>query len=94
MRQEDQSLNFVLVAVVGVTRPPVTIAQVWRWLHDGYAIMGDSITIHRFHPEDFLISFTFHDDMLQVLHNPPPLPHLLSWCSRGGTGSSQTQLTR
>jgi hypothetical protein len=88
MHQEDQFLNFALVTVVGGTRPPVTIAGVQRWLRNGYAVSGDSITIRHFHLEDFLISFAFYDDMLWVLHNPPPPPHLLSWCSRGGADSS------
>jgi hypothetical protein len=69
---EDQSSNFTLVIVVGGTRPLVTIAEVRRWLHDGYTVLGDNIMIHHFHPEDFLISFIFYDNMVWVLHDPSP----------------------
>jgi hypothetical protein len=38
--------------------------------------------------KDFLITFSFYDDMLRVLHDPPPLPSL---SSSGGISLSSMQ---
>jgi hypothetical protein len=38
--------------------------------------------------KDFLITFSFYDDMLRVLHDPPPLPSLPS---SGGISLSSMQ---
>jgi hypothetical protein len=64
--------ELVLVAVVGGTRPFVTITEFRAWLTSCFNILGDSVTIRRFHLEDFVIVFSFYDDMLRVLHDRPP----------------------
>jgi hypothetical protein len=70
----EQALERALVIVVGGTRPPVSTADVRLWLRDLYGILSSNITVHHFHPEDFLISFSSSDDMFRVLHHPPPNP--------------------
>jgi hypothetical protein len=46
-------------------------AQVRSWLETHYDIPGDSIVIKRYFLEDCLIIFSYYDDMLRVLHEPP-----------------------
>jgi hypothetical protein len=58
--------------VVGGTRPSVTIAEARGWLSACFNIPGDSVTVRRFHLEDFIIIFSYVDDMLRVLHDCPP----------------------
>jgi hypothetical protein len=73
----ERALHLALVAVIGGTRLLVTIAGVKRWIQEQYAIPADTITVRRFHPEDFLVTFSFYDDLLRVLHDPPlPDPNL------------------
>jgi hypothetical protein len=61
---EERALELMLIAVVGDTRPSVTIAEVWRWLTTCFDILGDIVTIQRYHSEDFLITFSYTGDML------------------------------
>jgi hypothetical protein len=75
MCHEEESLKFALVAVVGGTRLPITIAQVRQWLLVDFAIPGDSVAIRHYHLVDFIVSFSYYDDMLWVLHNPPAAFH-------------------
>jgi hypothetical protein len=70
----EQALECALIVVVGGARPPVSTADVRLWLKDLYGILSSNVTSHRFHPEDFLISFSSPDDMFRVLHHPPPNP--------------------
>jgi hypothetical protein len=46
--------------------------QVCHWIQEHYDIPSGSVTVQHFQPEDFLITFSFYDDMLHVLHNPLP----------------------
>jgi hypothetical protein len=48
------------------------VLNVRHWLQVQFNIPGANFQIHRFFPEDFLISFSFYDDMLRVLHDPSP----------------------
>jgi hypothetical protein len=61
---EERALELMLIVVVGDTRPSVTIAEVWRWLTTCFDILGDIVTIQRYHSEDFLITFSYTGDML------------------------------
>jgi hypothetical protein len=36
-----------------------------------FGIPGESVVIQRYHREDFLITFSYLNDMLRVLHDPP-----------------------
>jgi hypothetical protein len=38
-----------------------------------YGIPRESFVVKRFQPEDFIIIFSFFDDMLWILHDPPPV---------------------
>jgi hypothetical protein len=71
IEDEECNLEFALVTVVGGCRPSVSIANVRNWLFTQFSIPGDNVRITRFHPKDFLIVFSFYDDMLHVLQEPP-----------------------
>jgi hypothetical protein len=71
MVEEEAALDLALVAVVGGSRPPVSIVAVEVWLHTQFGIPSADIVVRRYQPEDFLICFSFLDDMLRVLHNRP-----------------------
>jgi hypothetical protein len=60
--------------VVGSARTSVSTADVRLWLISLYGIPSSNVIVHRFHPKDFLISFSSPDDMFRVLHHPPPNP--------------------
>jgi hypothetical protein len=66
----EQALDLSLVAMVGGNRALVSIAQVGSWLLTHCDIPEDSVMIQQYFPEDFLITFSFYNDMLRVLHNP------------------------
>jgi hypothetical protein len=65
-------LQLALVTIISGNRPPVSMDQVCHWIQEHYDIPSDSVTVQHFQPEDFLITFSFYDDMLCVLHNPLP----------------------
>jgi hypothetical protein len=71
MVEEEAALDLELVAVVGGSWPPVSIVAVEVWLHTQFGIPSADIVVRRYQPEDFLICFSFLDDMLRVLHNRP-----------------------
>jgi hypothetical protein len=48
-----------------------------QWLERHYAMPGASVMTKRYHPEDFLISFSSYGDMARVLHHPPPTSTLV-----------------
>jgi hypothetical protein len=52
------------------------------WFMTCFSIPGDSVTIRRYHPEDFLITFSYAVDMLCVLHDPPPASALFMLVSK------------
>jgi hypothetical protein len=66
------ALQLALVTIISGNRPPVSMDQVCHWIQEHYDIPSDSVTVQHFQPEDFLITFSFYDDMLHVLHNPLP----------------------
>jgi hypothetical protein len=70
--REERELGSALVTIVGGCHPVVSIADVRHWLQVQFNIPSADIQIRRFFPEDFLISFSFYDDMLRVLHDPLP----------------------
>ncbi len=74
-----------MVAVVGGTRPRVSLPDVRQWIVDGFNIPSDSFAAQRYQPEDFLLKFSYYDDMLRVLHDPPlapPFTLVLKRCRR------------
>jgi hypothetical protein len=70
---EERSLDLGLVAVVGGIRPRVSLLDIHHLIADSFNIPGDSFTMQRYQPEDFLLKFSYYDDMLHVLHDPPPI---------------------
>jgi hypothetical protein len=70
---EERDLKYFLVTIVGGTCPAISVADVRSWLLDQFQIPGADVHIHRYCLEDFLITFSFYDDMLRVLHDQPPL---------------------
>lgn len=71
IEEEESELNLALVAVVGGSRPHVSLPEVRSWVANGYGIPRDSFKVRRFQPEDFIFTFSFYYDMLRVLHDPP-----------------------
>jgi hypothetical protein len=71
MVEEEAALDLALVTVVGGSRLPVSIVAVEVWLHTQFGIPSADIVVRRYQPEDFLICFSFLDDMLWVLHDRP-----------------------
>lgn len=68
----EDTLKRALVAVIGGTRPQVSVSQVKAWLREHFGIDETEVTVHLYQPEDFLIVFHYADDMMRVLHAPPP----------------------
>jgi hypothetical protein len=68
--EQEHTMELTLVAVTTGTRPPVSLIDLWRWAVDGYGIPGNSFSVKRYFPEDFIILFSYYDDMLRVLHDP------------------------
>jgi hypothetical protein len=66
MAREEQALELALVAMVGGSRPSVSLAAVRRWLNDNFGIPSARFSVRRYHPEDFLIIFSSPDDMSTV----------------------------
>jgi hypothetical protein len=64
IEEEERELNLALVAVVGGSRPHVSLPEVRSWVANGYGIPRDSFKVRRFQPEDFMITFSYYDDML------------------------------
>lgn len=74
----ERDLGRALVAVVAGTRPRVSPAMVRAFLDEHYAIRDASVRRHE--PEDFVVRFANHEDMIRVLHtriHDPPF--LLIW---------------
>ena len=69
------------MALVGGNRPPVSPAEVRAQLESLYHIDGDSFSVSRYSPEDFLVRFTNPMDLDAVLHGPMPVgtPFYLIW---------------
>jgi hypothetical protein len=60
--------------------PSITIARVRCWLQGSFEVPGDFVQIRGYFPEDFLIVFSYFDDMLRVLrfyswHAPTSRPN-------------------
>jgi hypothetical protein len=70
---KEHNLDLTMVAVVGGTKSSVTIVMVRHWLSAHFDILSESIKIKRYHPKDFLIIFSFYDDMLWMLHETPSM---------------------
>jgi hypothetical protein len=64
------ALDLALVSMISGNRAPISIDQVRSWLLTHCNILEDSVVVQWYFPEDFLITFSFYDDMLQVLHEP------------------------
>jgi hypothetical protein len=75
---EGQALDLALLALVGGSRPFVSVAEVERWLEANYTIAPSSVTIRSFYPEDFLVVLSSYGDMSRVLHQPPSSPAAFS----------------
>jgi hypothetical protein len=70
---EEQALQLTLVAVMGGTRRPSPSPRSRGGSsHASTSPATTSDTIRRYYPEDFLITFSYADDMLRVLHDRPP----------------------
>jgi hypothetical protein len=50
----------------------VSPVEVRCWIQESFNVPGDSFRVQRYYPKDFLITFSFYDDMLWVLHDPLP----------------------
>jgi hypothetical protein len=62
-------MDLALVAVIGGSWPPVTLVDVRCWIIDNFDIPRDSFHVKHYYPEDFIVMFTYIDDMLRVLHD-------------------------
>jgi hypothetical protein len=71
--EQERALELAFVAEMGGTMPPISLVNVRRWVMDHYSIPGNSFQVKRYFPEDFIIMFSYLNDMLRVLHDPPPL---------------------
>jgi hypothetical protein len=60
------------VAVIGGTRLAVSIEEVRHWIVVVSNIPGDSVQVRRYHPEVFMVVFSYCDDLLRVLYDRPP----------------------
>jgi hypothetical protein len=52
-----------------------------QYLQDFYNVDGDSVTVRRTRPDDFIVRFTRREDLEHVLSSPPPVgaPFALRW---------------
>jgi hypothetical protein len=87
---EEHELNLALVAVVGGSWPHVSLPEVRNWVANGYGIPRNSFKVRRFQSEDFIITFSYYDDMLYVLNDPAPCrPRRSLSFSSVGAGNSR-----
>jgi hypothetical protein len=67
----------VTALVVG-TRQSFALSSVRRFIQDNYGVTEDDFSIHRFHPEDFLLIFREAAFLEHVLQAPPlPVPDMV-----------------
>jgi hypothetical protein len=90
----ERVLVLALVAVVGGTRLPVTLVDVRLWIVDHFGILGDSFHVKRYYPEDFIIMFSYLDDMLKECCTTSPRVMLHSASSSKGDGGSCTPVQK
>ncbi|CAD6266694.1 unnamed protein product [Miscanthus lutarioriparius] len=78
---DDALSSLALVALVGGSRPTVTIADVRHQLTLFYRIPDDAFSISCYAPEDFLVKFNSRHDLEDVLRGPVPIgtPFFLVW---------------
>ncbi|KAG2569883.1 hypothetical protein PVAP13_7NG446101 [Panicum virgatum] len=69
--EEDVLSSMALTAIVVGTRPSFSPSAVHRFIVENYHVPADGFTIHRFHPEDFLLVFKEVVVLERVLHAPP-----------------------
>lgn len=81
MEAEEARLGRALVATVGGSRPVVSASQVQQYLLSQHGVSADRCSVHRFHPEDFLVFFKVAADCDRVLLGAPPTspPFRLVW---------------
>jgi hypothetical protein len=77
----EDALSLALLALVLGTRPATTPAMMLQYLQDFYNVDGDSVTVRRTRPDDFIVRFTRREDLEHVLSSPPPVgaPFALRW---------------
>lgn len=67
----EAMLESALVVLVGGTRPFVSPAMVYQYLHTTYDITHDDVDVRRHHPEDFVVRFRSRVDRDRVLSARP-----------------------
>jgi hypothetical protein len=76
---QEYVMDLVLIAIIDGTRPPVSLVEVHHWIVKHFGIPRDSFQVRRYFLEDFTIVFSFLNNMLRVLHDPPTRNSSLSF---------------
>jgi hypothetical protein len=71
IKAEEHAPDLALVAVISGSKPHVSLLNVHSWVANSFNILRDCFQVKIFQPEDFIITFSYYDDMLRVLHDPP-----------------------
>jgi hypothetical protein len=75
----EAALDLALVTMMGSHRQPVSTSAIKLWLQEQFNIPCADVVVRHYQSEDFLICFTYYDDIVRVLHAhplanmPPPL---------------------
>lgn len=71
LQNEELGLGRVLVAVVGGTRPAVSVPMVTSFLFVRFSITSLDVEVRRHDPEDFIVRFWHQEDRDRVLASRP-----------------------
>ena len=75
MEDLEQRLRLAVVAYVGGTRPPVSCREAAEGVSMALHIPLHRFSVHKFHPEDFLVVFAAHEFRNSALA-VPSIEHL------------------
>lgn len=67
----EDALGHALVAFVGGTRPPVSVADVQHYLRDRFELLDEEFDVRHHYPEDFVVWFRHGADRERVLAARP-----------------------
>jgi hypothetical protein len=67
----EAALDLALVTMMGSHRQPVSTSAIKLWLQEQFNIPCADVVVRHYQSEDFLICFTYYDDIVRVLHAHP-----------------------
>lgn len=82
LQAAEDALSLALVAMVGGTKPAVSLAMVRDYVRINFGIVDDAVSMLRHAPQDFIVRFRRREDLEAVLGTPvarEAAPFTLIW---------------